>query len=71
MKKGDNKYFEEIEKFCKDNDFTMSEYGEQLVNGEYFIVCRSNTKDITVSFILDGGLSNGKNIYECIYSDLK
>lgn len=70
MLKGNHPSYTAIEKFCETNDYEMIEYGPNVI-GENFIVCKSNYKDVTISFILDGYNENHGNIYECIYSDLK
>jgi hypothetical protein len=67
MLKGNKPSYKAIERFCETNDFEMIEYGPNVI-GENFIVCKSNSKDVTVSFMLDG-YKDG-NIYLCIYSDL-
>ena len=61
--------YNEITSFCEKNDFEISEYGNNTI-GENFIICKSNIKDVTISFIFDGQSSLGR-VYKCIYSDLK
>ena len=70
MKKGERFNLEAIQSFCETNDFNITEYG-MFVIGEHFITCRSNTKDIVVSFIMDGYSNILGGIYECVYSDMK
>lgn len=69
MKKNKDYNFNQIETFSDENDFELIEFGGNTL-GKSFIVLDSNTKDITVSFILTGYNSVEGNIYTCVYSDL-
>ncbi|HEY4755806.1 MAG TPA: hypothetical protein VIH28_07125 [Ignavibacteriaceae bacterium] len=69
MKKGQICNYEEISNFANDNDYEVIEYGGNTI-GENFIVLKHNDKDLTVSFMLEGGSSLGCS-YECVYSDVK
>ena len=70
MIKGNKPCHDAITRFCETNDFEMVEYGPDVI-GENFIVCKSNSKDITISFMLESFSAKHGFIYECIYSDLK
>lgn len=69
MKKGKSYHYEEIEIFANENEFDISEHGEEMVGKEFLCLEPQNGKDIVISFVLIGGNSNGF-IYECIYTDL-
>ena len=53
MYKGRTCFYKDIEKFCEENNFEATELGENVI-GENFVVCKSNEKDKTVSFVLSG-----------------
>ena len=63
---GNNYGFNETEIYANNNNFNLSEYGNNLV-GEQFVVLKADD-DIVISFILVGFSSS--YIYQCIYNDL-
>jgi hypothetical protein len=68
MKENKNYTYSKVEEFAEKNDFDLEELGNNQV-GENFLILKSNSKDISISFVLTGS-SNKDFIYKCIYSDL-
>ncbi len=65
MEKGKIYFYDKIEEYAEENDFDISEYGEEIV-GEYFISMKKGIGyGIVISFIMTGLAQ-----YECIYSDI-
>lgn len=71
MKKGTDYTYTQLHQLARDNHFNLSEVGEEVVVGKYFIILEHDTKDIVVSFVLTGANGRGENQYTCIYSDLE
>lgn len=67
-KLGNSYIYNKIEQFANDNNYTVTELGENVI-GENFLVLKHNEKDITISFVLTGATFK-TYIYRCIYSDL-
>lgn len=68
-KRGNSYIYKKIEQFANENDYTITELGNDVV-GEGFLVLKHNERDLTISFVLTGATSKAY-IYRCVYSDVK
>ena len=69
MKKGQTYTFVAITEFANKEGYSLEEHGKNVI-GENFVVLKHDSKDITISFVLEGA-SSSAYMYECVYSDLK
>jgi len=70
FEKGKEYNFTQIEKFCSEDDYELTELGS-IVIGSSFIILTHNNSGKNISFVLSGYNTVYGNLYECIYTDLK